>query len=100
MTIHQATLLTILLMASVTYATRVAGYLALRNRVLSSRAASVMEAAPGCVLIAVIAPDFASGNPADLMALAVTLVAATRLSMLSTVILGVLSAAGFRLLLA
>ena len=49
-------LVTILLIASTTYLTRVLGYFALRNRVLSKRAITVMEAAPGCVLIAVIAP--------------------------------------------
>lgn len=43
---------------------------------------SVMEAAPGCELIAVIAPKFASGQLADLIALAITLLAATRFSIL------------------
>ncbi|RVD50335.1 AzlD domain-containing protein, partial [Mesorhizobium sp. M7A.F.Ca.ET.027.03.2.1] len=64
----------------------------LRNRTLSGRATAVMEAAPGCVLIAVIAPAFVSKSPADILALAVTLVAATRLSMLPTVLIGVASA--------
>jgi uncharacterized membrane protein len=85
-------LLTIIVMASMTYATRVGGYLVLRNRTLSPRATAVMEAAPGCVLISVIAPDFVSNHPADLLALAITLAAATRLSMLPTVTIGVLSA--------
>jgi len=39
---------------------------------------SVMKAVPGCVLIAVIAPMFASGQPADLIALAITPLAVTR----------------------
>lgn len=90
--IHAATLLTILLMASVTYLTRIAGYIALRNRVLSPRVVEVMEAAPGCVLISVIAPDFVSDRPADLLALAITLAAATRLPILPTVIIGVVAA--------
>lgn len=80
--IDTSTLLTILLMASVTYMTRALGY----------RATAVMEAAPGCVLISVIAPDFVSDKPASLIALAVTLVAATRLSLLPTVLIGVASA--------
>ncbi|RUU72247.1 AzlD family protein, partial [Mesorhizobium sp. M7A.T.Ca.TU.009.01.3.1] len=42
--------------------------------------------------IAVIAPAFVSKSPADILALAVTLVAATRLSMLPTVLIGVASA--------
>ncbi|MBZ9894175.1 MULTISPECIES: AzlD family protein [unclassified Mesorhizobium] len=90
--IDAQTLLTIVLMAGVTYLSRVGGYVVLRNRVLSARATAVMEAAPGCVLISVIAPAFVSKNPADLLALAVTLIAATRFSMLPTVLIGVASA--------
>lgn len=87
--IDATTLFTIVLMASVTYLSRIGGYVVLRNRVLSARATAVMEAAPGCVLISVIAPAFVSRNPADLLALAITVVAATRLSMLPTVLIGV-----------
>ncbi|TPK77993.1 AzlD family protein [Mesorhizobium sp. B2-4-18] len=94
--IDAATPLTIVLMAGVTYLTRIGGYVVLRNRVLSPRATAVMEAAPGCVLISVIAPAFVSRNPADLAALAITLVAATRLSMLPTVLIGVASASLLR----
>lgn len=90
--IDMATLLTIVLMASVTYLTRTGGYVVLRNRTLGARATAVMEAAPGCVLISVIAPAFVSKSPADILALAVTLVAAMRLSMLPTVLIGVASA--------
>ncbi|TPI54231.1 MULTISPECIES: AzlD family protein [unclassified Mesorhizobium] len=90
--IDAQTALTIVLMAGVTYLSRVGGYVVLRNRVLSARATAVMEAAPGCVLISVIAPAFVSKNPADLLALAVTLIAATRFSMLPTVLIGVASA--------
>ncbi|KFL28481.1 membrane protein [Devosia sp. 17-2-E-8] len=84
-------LLTIVLMASVTYATRIGGYLLLRNRTLSPKATAVMEAAPGCVLISVIAPNFVANNPADLIGIAVTLLAATRFSMLPTVAIGVIA---------
>lgn len=90
--IDTASLLTIVLMATVTYLTRIGGYVVLRNRTLSPRATAVMEAAPGCVLISVIAPDFVSDNPADLLALAITFLAATRLSMLPTVVIGIASA--------
>jgi uncharacterized membrane protein len=97
--IHLTTLLTIVLMASTTYLTRVAGYLVLRNRTLSSRAATVLEAAPGCVLISVIAPNFVSKEPADIIALLVTLIAATRLPMLATVAVGIVAAGVLRHLL-
>jgi uncharacterized membrane protein len=40
----------------------------------------------------VIAPDFVSDNPADLLALAITFLVATRLSMLPTVLIGIASA--------
>ena len=90
--IDPANVLAIVLMAGVTYLTRIGGYVVLRNRTLSRRATAVMEAAPGCVLISVIAPAFVSRNPADLLALAITFIAATRLPMLPTVLIGIASA--------
>src|SRR5256885_13606530 len=51
-----------------------------------------MESLPGCVLISVIAPAFVSERPADLLALVVTLVAASRLPILPTVLIGIASA--------
>jgi uncharacterized membrane protein len=56
----------------------------------------MMAAAPGCVLISVIAPFFVADRPADLLAIAATLLAATRLPMLATVLVGVASAAVLR----
>ncbi|MEI9405581.1 AzlD family protein [Mesorhizobium argentiipisi] len=97
--IDPMTALAILAMAGVTYLTRIGGYVVLRNRTLSPRATTVMEAAPGCVLISVIAPDFVSKNPADLAALAITVLAASRLSMLPTVVIGVASAGVLRWLM-
>lgn len=97
--IDATTLLTILLMALVTYATRIGGYVALRNRSLSPRAMAVLEATPGCVLIAVIAPFFVTREPAGLLALAVTLLAAARLPLLPTVLAGVGAAALLRALM-
>ena len=98
--IDPLTVVTILLMAAVTYLTRVSGYLLLRNRTLSRRATAVMEATPGCVLISVIAPHFVSSRPADLLSLAITLLAASRLSVLPTILIGVVSVDLLRHLLA
>ncbi len=84
--------LTILLMATVTYMTRIGGYIFLRNRTLSPRAQKLLESAPGCVLISVIAPEFFTGNPADMIALALTIAAATRFPMLVTVVVAIASA--------
>ena len=53
----------------------------------------MMEAAPGCVLLAVISPFFVASRPADLIALAITILAACRLPMLLTVIVA-MGAAG------
>ncbi len=55
-----------------------------------------MECAPGCVLITVIAPDFVTGRPADLIALAITILVATRLPVLPTVLIAIASAAILR----
>ncbi|AIO67166.1 hypothetical protein WS62_07300 [Burkholderia sp. ABCPW 14] len=97
--IDVSTLLTIVLMASSTYLSRILGYVVLRNRTLSPRMLSVMENVPGCVLVSVIAPAFVSDKPANLLALAITLLAATRLSILPTVIIGVVSTGLLRHLL-
>ena len=84
-------ILVILGMLCVTYGTRLIGFFALRNRALSKRAAKVMDAAPGCVLVSVIAPYFASDKPHELISAAITLLAACRLPMLPTVIIAVAS---------
>lgn len=90
------TVIAIFFMAGSTYLTRIIGYAFLHNRTFSPRIRYVMEAAPGCVLISVIAPYFASGNLADTAALAVTMMAAMRFPFLVAVIIGVTSAAVLR----
>ena len=76
-------------MRAVTFFTRLFGFFALRNRPLSRRAQIVMAAAPGGGLISVIAPYFVSDKPHDLIAIALTVLAASRFSMLVTVLIGV-----------
>ncbi|WP_353192036.1 AzlD family protein [Pandoraea pnomenusa] len=90
---------TVVLMAVTTYATRVVGFLVLRDRTLSPRVRSVMESLPGCVLISVIAPSFVAERPADLIALAVTLLAAMRFSLLPTVIVSIAATGALRYLI-
>lgn len=90
------TILTLILMASVTYFTRVIGFLAVQRMHLSKRAMGVLEAAPGCVLISVIAPRFVPDSPVDLAALAITLVAASRYSLLTTVLVAIIVTGGLR----
>ncbi|WP_336142293.1 AzlD family protein [Erwinia sp. CGal63] len=93
------TILTIVLMAATTYLTRIAGYLILRDRMLSARTRAILEAAPGCVLITVIAPHFVTTEPANLLALAISLLAAMRFSLLPVVIISVVATALLRYLL-
>ncbi len=93
------TILTIVLMAMTTWFTRVAGFMLLRERTLGPRVRAVMEAAPGCVLITVIAPHFVTTNPADILGLAIALLAAMRFSLLPTVVISVVATAALRALL-
>lgn len=79
-----------------TYLIRLSGYFFLKNRKLSPRAERVMDAVPGCVLIAMIAPEFVSGNLANSLGLLVTLLMACRFSLLPTVIVGILATGLFR----
>lgn len=94
--IDRWTLAAILLMAIATYLTRIGGYLLLGRRKLSPAMMTMLDTAPGCVLLAVIAPSFFSGRVADLIALSLTAVAAMRLPMLPTVLVAIGSAALFR----
>ena len=98
MTLDTQTLLAILGMALVTYATRIAG-LALAGRLdLSPRAQAAFDAIPPAVLIAVIAPSaLATGWP-ETGAAVVAAIAATRLPLLGVVAVGVVAVVGFRAL--
>lgn len=94
--ISATTFYTIIAMASMTYLARIGGFMLMRNRALSPRAMAVMQAAPGCVLISLIAPNFMTGNMADLAALGITAAVAVRLPMLPTVFIGMATAAILR----
>lgn len=58
-----------------------------------------METAPGCVLITVIAPHFVTGEPADMITLTVTAIAAMRLPLLPVVALAIGTAGILRLVM-
>lgn len=89
--IHIPTLIAIICVALTTYSTRVLGYLLLKNRKLSKRTTQILQVIPGCVLISVIAPYFVSDNPANLIAIAITLLAACYLSLLPTVLISIVA---------
>ncbi|NNH35570.1 AzlD family protein [Acinetobacter sp. NIPH 2377] len=97
--IHSATLITIVFIAVTTYLTRVLGYVLLKNKTLTNRQKRILEVVPGCVLISVIAPYFVKDNPADLLAIVITLIAASRFSLLPTVLISMTSAAILRFVL-
>ena len=98
--IHSATLSAILFIAATTYLTRILGYVLLKNKTLSAKQRQILEVGTGCVLISVIAPYFVRDNPADLIAIAIALLAASRFSLLPTVAVSMASAAVLRLALA
>lgn len=97
--IHSTTVIAIVLVALTTYSTRVLGYLLLKNRNLKPKTKRILEIVPGCILISVIAPYFVTSNPADFIAIIITLLAATYLSLLPTVVISITASGLLRMLL-
>jgi len=92
-------LFTILAMGLVTYLTRIAGYLLMRNRTLGPRMTAALDSVPAAVLTAVIAPSVLAAGSADALAGLITAVAAFRLPLLATIAIGVASVVILRALL-
>ena len=99
MSFDSTTVLAILAMALVTYATRVAGLFVADRLVLKGRAKAAFDAIPPAVLVAVIAPTALTTGWAEALAAAITAVAAFRLPLLATVLVGVVSVVALRNLL-
>ncbi len=96
MTLEPTTLATILMMAAVTYATRIVGIFVADRLILTGRAKAAFEAIPPAVLIAVIAPTaLATGWP-ETLAAAITMIAALRLPLLATMAVGVAAVVALR----
>lgn len=96
MSVDPTTLAAILGMAVVTYLTRISGLFLVGRLRLEGRLKAAFDAAPPAVLTAVIAPMvLATGWPETLAAL-VTAVAATRLPLLATILVGVVSVVALR----
>jgi len=89
MSLDPATLLAILSMALATYLTRVAGFVLVGRLRLAGRAKAAFAAIPPAILTAVIAPSVLTGGPAEAIAGVVTILAAFRLPLLGTVLVGV-----------
>lgn len=89
--IDATTGLTIVAMAIVTYATRIGG-LVLKDRLnVGPRARAALDAIPPAVLIAVISPSLLATGWRETAASAVTILAATRLPLIATVLVGVVA---------
>ncbi len=96
MTLEPTTLATILMMAAVTYATRIVGIFVADRLILTGRAKAAFEAIPPAVLIAVIAPTaLATGWP-ETLAAAIAMIAALRLPLLATMAVGVAAVVALR----
>lgn len=93
------TVAAILTMALVTYATRVAGIFLDGRLALSGRTKAAFDAIPAAVLVSVIAPVALATGPAETIAAAITVVSATRMSLLVTIVVGVVSAVLLRMMM-
>jgi len=91
MSIDPRVFLAILAMAAITYATRTVGPLLAGRLALTGRAKAAFDAIPVAVLVAVIAPSVLTTGPAETAAAVVTAIAATRLPLIATIIVGVVS---------
>ena len=99
MRVDMLNLATILAMAAVTYATRVTGFLIAHRLALTGRAKAAFDAIPPAVLVAVIAPTALTTGWAEAIATAITVIAATRLPLLATILVGVVSVVVLRAVL-
>ena len=79
------TLAAIAAMAAATYATRIFGYWLLRHRPVSGRLAGALEAVPGAILTAIVAPMALATGPAESGAALVTVLLALRLPLILAV---------------
>jgi uncharacterized membrane protein len=96
MSLDLATLVAILVMAVITYGTRIAGIFVAGRLSLRGRAKAAFDAIPPAVLVAVIAPMALATGWRETMAALLTAIAATRLPLLATIATGVLAVVALR----
>jgi uncharacterized membrane protein len=99
MTVSPDNLLAIGAMALATYATRLLGLWVAEYIPASGRLRAALDALPAAVLTAVVAPMALATGPAETLAAAITVLAATRLPLLATVAVGVVAVGMLRMLL-
>lgn len=89
----------VLAMAVVTYLTKAGGLWLLGRVDLSDRAAAALDALPGAVVVAILAPAVVTAGPPTWLAAGVTVIAARRTgSVLAALVLGVGTTVFFRTL--
>jgi uncharacterized membrane protein len=86
-------------MAAATYFTRFIGYWLVRRTTVSGRLAGALEAVPGAVLIAIIAPMALATGPAETVAALATVLMALRLPLIVAVAGGCLAVVALRAVL-
>jgi uncharacterized membrane protein len=86
-------------MAIATYFTRFIGYWLVRRTTVSGRLAGALEAMPGAVLTAIIAPMALATGPAETAAAALTVLLALRLPLIVAVAGGCLAVVALRAVL-
>jgi uncharacterized membrane protein len=89
----------ILAMAASTYFTRIFGYWLVRRTTVSGRMASALEAVPGAILTAIIAPMAFATGAAESGAALLTVLLALRLPLIVAVAGGCLAVVALRALL-
>lgn len=94
------TVAAILTMALVTYATRIAGIFLSGRLALAGRTKAAFDAIPAAVLVAVIAPVALATGPAETIAAVIAGISATRMPLLVTIIIGVVSVVLLRTMMA
>ncbi|MGK9166779.1 AzlD domain-containing protein [Inquilinus limosus] len=96
MSVDPITLAAIFGMAAVTYLTRISGLFLVGRLRLQGRMKAAFDAAPPAVLTAVIAPMVLATGWAETAAALVTALAATRLPLLATILVGVIAVVALR----
>lgn len=92
-------LLTIVLMALATYATRTGGLWLASRLDLSERAGAWLDQIPGAILVSLVAPTVLTGGPAEaLAAVAVVIVAVRTGSLPAAMLVGVVTVVVLRAL--
>ncbi|ANK90993.1 MULTISPECIES: AzlD family protein [Rhizobium] len=96
MTLDSDIFFAILAMAAATVFTRVSGLVLIRHVEIDERRRTAIDAIPPAVLMAVIAPTAFATGWAETLACAATAIAARRLPMLASVVVGVATVALLR----